>query len=214
LRFSRLDGDHIVHLLRWQQVSNEEHLGEARKQLKAAGVIPGEKVWLCVVSDGAKWIGQHVQTLFPTARQVLDSYHCAEYLHGVAHAQNSALFQALEWVEATMTRLYVGKIPSVLGGRTYADLLRGSRRSANALSSVSRGVPGSNRLPNASSGGDPLDSGGIESSNTCMCHVRLKRSGAWWYKANSNQMLALRCAKYNGTFDQVFVRHQQRLRKA
>jgi hypothetical protein len=26
--------------------------------------------------------------------------------------------------------------------------------------------------------------------------------------------LALRCAKYNGTFDQVFERHQQRLREA
>ena len=44
-------------------------------------------------------------------------------------------------------------------------------------------------------------------------HVRLKRSGAWWYEVNSNQMLALRCAKYNGTLDQVFVRYQQRLRE-
>jgi hypothetical protein len=52
---------------------------------------------------------------------------------------------------------------------------------------------------------------GIESSNKFMCHVRLKRSGAWWYEVNSHQMLALRCAKYNGTFAQVFVRHQQRL---
>jgi hypothetical protein len=25
-------------------------------------------------------------------------------------------------------------------------------------------------------------------------------------------MLALRCAKYNGTFDQVFMRHQERTR--
>ena len=40
--------------------------------------------------------------------------------------------------------------------------------------------------------------------------TRLKRSGAWWYEGNSNQMLALRCAKYNGTFGQVFKRHQQR----
>jgi hypothetical protein len=63
-------------------------------------------------------------------------------------------------------------------------------------------------------GGYPLGSGGIESSNKFICHVRLKRSGAWWYEINSNQMLALRCAKYNGTFDQVFARHQQRLRKA
>jgi hypothetical protein len=42
-----------------------------------------------------------------------------------------------------------------------------------------------------------------------ICHVRLKRSGAWWYEVNSNQMLALRCAKYNGTFHQIFTRHQR-----
>ena len=40
------------------------------------------------------------------------------------------------------------------------------------------------------------------------CHVRLKRSGAWWYEESSNQMLALRCAKYNGTFEQVCTRDQ------
>jgi hypothetical protein len=63
-------------------------------------------------------------------------------------------------------------------------------------------------------GGYPIGSGGIESSNKCICHVRLKRSGAWWYECNGNEMLALRCAKYNGTFDRVFERHRQRLRKA
>jgi hypothetical protein len=44
-----------------------------------------------------------------------------------------------------------------------------------------------------------------------ICHVRLKRSGAWWYEDSSNQMLALRCAKYNGTFEHVFRRppHQK-----
>jgi len=63
-------------------------------------------------------------------------------------------------------------------------------------------------------GGYPLGSGGIESANKFICHTRLKRSGAWWYEINCNQMLALRCAKYNGTFDQVFVRHQERLRAA
>jgi hypothetical protein len=59
-----------------------------------------------------------------------------------------------------------------------------------------------------------LGSGGIGSSNKFICHTRLKRSGAWEYEGNSNQMLALRCAKYNDTFNQVFARHQQRLREA
>jgi hypothetical protein len=60
----------------------------------------------------------------------------------------------------------------------------------------------------ARKGGDPMGSGGIESANKFICHVRLKRSGAWWYVTNANQMLALRCSKYNGTFDRVFARYR------
>ena len=58
--------------------------------------------------------------------------------------------------------------------------------------------------------GYPMGSGGIESANKFISHVRLKRSGAWWYVEQANEMLALRCAKYNGTFRRVFQRYQQR----
>ena len=66
--------------------------------------------------------------------------------------------------------------------------------------------------------GYPLGSGGIESANKFISHVRLKRSGAWWYVERANLMLALRCAKpvpsvaegYNGTFGRVFERYKQR----
>jgi hypothetical protein len=61
----------------------------------------------------------------------------------------------------------------------------------------------------ARKGGFPIGSGGIESVNKFICHVRLKRSGAWWYIPNGNYMLALRCAMYNGTFDRVSNRAQQ-----
>ena len=51
---------------------------------------------------------------------------------------------------------------------------------------------------------------GIESSNNktkTVCHTRLKWSGAWWYVEKANQMLALRCAKYNGTFQRLFLQY-------
>ena len=86
-RFYLMDGDRIVHVLSWHQVQNEEQLGEALKQVKEAGLIPEEQVRLCVVCDGAEWIWKHVQALFPQARQVLDYYHCKEYLHKVAKVQ-------------------------------------------------------------------------------------------------------------------------------
>jgi hypothetical protein len=67
-----------------------------------------------------------------------------------------------------------------------------------------------------------VGSGGIESSNKTLrsvfdqtflkslCHVRLKRSGAWWYVEKANQILALRCAKYNGTFQKLFLRYMEK----
>jgi uncharacterized protein UPF0236 len=214
-RFYLLDGERIVHVLSWHQVQNEEQLGEALKQIKEAGLIPEEQVRLCVVCDGAEWIWKHVQTLFPQARQVLDYYHCAQYLHRVAKTHYGTSGQAIEWVEATMTRLYLGKVGLVLGGlrRMRAQSDEAAKAIANCWDYLNE-HRGRTHYRQLRRGGYPLGSGGIESSNKFICHVRLKRSGAWWYEANSNQMLALRCAKYNGTLEQVFARYQQRLREA
>ena len=47
---------------------------------------------------------------------MLDYDHCAQSLHRVAKAQYGSSVQALEWVEATMTRLSLGTVGRVLGG--------------------------------------------------------------------------------------------------
>lgn len=211
LRFYLLDGDRIVHLLSWHQVQGEADLGQALTQLTEAGLIPEEMVRLCVVGDGADWIWKNVQALFPDATQVLDYFHCSEYLHRMAYAQYGHTLQALEWVEATLSRLYLGQVGAVLGG-----LRRMQPTSDEAAKAIENSWihlhehRGHTHYGKFRRGGYPLGSGGIESSNKFICHVRLKRSGAWWYETNSNRMLALRCAKYNGTFNQVFERYRQR----
>ena len=208
-RFYLLDGERIVHVLSWHQVQNEHDLGEALQQVKDAGLIPEEAVRLCVVCDGAEWIWKHVRALFPKACQVLDYYHCAEYLHKVAKAQYGQTCQALEWVEATLTRLYMGKAGTILGGlRRMQPTSAEARKAIDNCWVYLHDHRGRTHYGTLRRGGYPLGSGGMESSNKCICHVRLKRSGAWWYEESSNQMLALRCAKYNGTFDQVFTRDQ------
>jgi len=214
-RLYLLDGDRIVHVLSWHQVQTEGDLGEALQQIKKAGLIPEDTVRLCVIGDGAEWIWKHVQALFPQACQVLDYYHCAEYLHKVAKAQYSDPLQAWEWVEATLPRLYMGKVGWVLGG-----LRRMQPTSEEALKAIDNcwvylnDHRGRTHYRKFRRGGYPLGSGGMESSNKFICHVRLKRSGAWWYEVNSNQMLALRCAKYNGTFHQIFTRNQHQKSEA
>src|SRR5438132_10770585 len=160
-RFYLLDGERIVHLLSWHQVQNEAQLGEALKQVKEAGIIPEDKVRLCVVSDGAAWIWKHVQALFPHARQVLDYSHCAAYLHKGAKAQYGPCLQAREWVEATLTRLYMGKVRVVLAG-----LKRMRPMSEEAAKAIANGLEhlhehrGRTHYRQLRRGGYPLGSGG------------------------------------------------------
>jgi Uncharacterised protein family (UPF0236) len=208
-RFYLLDGERIVHVLSWHQVYSDDEVGKALRQVKDAGLIPEDTVRLCVIGDGAAWIWTQIQTVFPQACQVLDYYHCAEYLHKVAKAQYGQTVDALEWVEATLTRLYLGKGGHVLGGlRRMQPTSDDARKAIGNCWVYLNDHRGRTAYGTFRRGGYPLGSGGMESANKFICHVRLKRSGAWWYEASSNQMLALRCAKYNGTFAQVFRRAQ------
>jgi uncharacterized protein UPF0236 len=209
-RLYLLDGERIVHVLSWHQVYSEEEVGTALQQVKDAGVIPEDTVRLCVIGDGAEWLWKHVQALFPTACQVLDYYHCAEYLHRMARAQYGQTVHAQEWVEATLTRLYLGQVGQVLGGlRRMQPTSDDARKAIDNCWVHLHAHRGRTTYRTFRRGGYPLGSGAMESANKFICHVRLKRSGAWWYEENSNQMLALRCAKYNGTFNQVFARDRQ-----
>jgi hypothetical protein len=213
-RFYLVDEDRILHLISWHQIQDDEGLFEALKQVKEAGLIPEEQVRLCVLADGARWIWKRIKTLFPNAKEVLDYYHCSEHIHGIAQAQyGDQPDKALEWVEATMARLFWGEIAGVIWG-----LQRMQPCNQEAATQIKKGLDylenNKERMDYGSlrKGGYPLGSGGIESAHRFICHVRLKRSGAWWYVANGNKMLALRCAKYNGTFDRIFDRYQQKIK--
>jgi len=211
-RFYLVDGERIVHLLSWHQVQSDQELADALRQVKEVGLIPEEKVRLCVIADGAKWIWKHVKALFPSAVQVLDYYHCSEHLHKVACVQFSDNPEKqTEWVEATVARLFCGEVQAVIDGLQVmkardAQAAEEIRKLIGYLTNNQRRVD----YGFARKGGYPIGSGGIESANKFISHVRLKRSGAWWYVEKANQMLALRCAKYNGTFDRVFEAYKQR----
>ena len=187
-------------------MGNEQAFGAALRQVKEAGLIPENQVRLCAIGDGAPWIWKWVEELFPSARQILDYYHFSSYLHAVAEAQYSAdAGRAGHWLEATLARLFCGEGPGVVWGLQRMQPVSGEAEEviATALTYLQKRLHqvdfGSHRK-----GGYPIGSGAIESAHRFIGHVRLKRSGAWWYKENSNAILALRCALYNGTLDRVF----------
>jgi len=211
-RFSLVDGERIVHLVSWHQVQRDEDLADALRQVKDTGLVPEEQVRLCVVADGAKWIWTQVKTLFPSAVQILDYYHCSEHLHQVASLQfGHHPEQASEWMEATVARLFWGEVQAVIDG--LQSMQAHDAQAAEEIRKLMGYLTNNQGRVDygfARKGGYPLGSGGIESAHKFIGHVRLKRSGAWWYVEKANHILALRCAKYNGTFDRVFAVYKQR----
>ena len=211
-RCSLVERERLVPLLSWYQVHKEEDVGAALRRVQEAGLIPEAPGRLCVLGDGATWIWNQVSALVPTAVPILDDDHCREPVHTVASLPCGAdTGQEQAWGDAMMARLCWGDVPWAIEGLEALQ-----PRDSPAAEDI-RQLMGflrhrERRLHDrtARKGGSPIGSGGIEAANTCMSHGRLKRSGAWWYVEKANHMLAVRCAKYHGTFESVFETYKRR----
>jgi len=196
----------ITQLASWHQIQDAEQFTEDLALV--AERIPQEKVRIALLGDGASWLWTAMTRCFPSGRCVLDYYHCAEHLYTLAKAQFDDPLDVEQWVEAVSAWLWLdqpGLVIAWLKGMKAAD--------ANAEEEIRKliGYLNNNRhrLGYAKRRGEglPIGSGGIESANKYISHVRLKRSGAWWLIPNGNNMLRLRCAIYNGTYGCVLQRY-------
>jgi hypothetical protein len=208
VRIYLLGKDHrVIHVASWHQIADKAQLSTALAEVAAR--IPRDRVRIALVADGADWIWDLLLAHFPDGEEILDYYHCAEHVYETARAQyGEGTLEAQEWAEAALTRLCLNHLGATLGG-----LLRMRPRSPEAeeairaLSLYLAGQAGRVGYDELRRRRLPRGSGGIESANKLICHVRLKRSGAWWLEANGNAMLRIRCALYNGTFKQIFADH-------
>jgi hypothetical protein len=201
--------DRIVHLASWHQIQDEEQFG--KDLALVASRIPQDQVRVALLGDGAEWLWKHMTRLFPKGRQILDYYHCVEHVHKVARVQYGGKedVRSLEWVESAICRLYFSEVDNVIAGlrRMKPKNLEAEEEIRKLISYLDHN---GDRIHyhRDRCGGYPIGSGGIESANKYICHTRMKRSGAWWVKETGNDMLRIRCAIYNGTYDKVFQKYK------
>ena len=202
-----LDQDRIVHVLSWHQVASKQDFLQYLIEIRDKNLIPPGLVRLCFIGDGAQWIWDLVQEVFPDCREVLDYYHCSEHLHAFAKLHFGE-GKGQEWLEATKARLFHNDAVLVIAG-----LKRIKCRSPEALENRDNliGYLSNHKhridYGKCRRGGYPIGSGAIESANKFISHVRMKRSGAWWKVDYANNILKLRCARYNSKYDDAFNRY-------
>lgn len=193
----------LEQLASWHQIGTDDELGQYLKSLAAS--LSGRPEPLVIAADGAKWIWAQVASAFGSHIEVLDWYHAVEHLSQFADIQfGKEKERRHEWLEKSKARLMGDEVAGIIHG-----LARMNYKSAQAKAAASTLIgyleTNKNRMKYGTlcKQGLTIGSGGMESANKSVSHIRLKRNGCWWKPTHANEILRLRCAKANGTLDRI-----------
>ena len=138
----------------------------------------------------------------------LDSYHCSRTSLKMGLLYYGHYLTSSGMGRIPLTRLYLGKGGAVLGGlRPMQPRQKRRLKRLTTAGFISMRIAAA-PIARCAAGLSAWAVGGSNRRTNASVMSAWKRSGAWWYAESGNRMLALRCAKYNRTFDQVFTRYQ------
>jgi hypothetical protein len=156
-----------------------------------------------ILGDGAVWIWNLADQHFPGAVQIVDLYHARQHLWELS----GKLFPADErgrkrWTARLLDKLDRGKIEALVKAlrrfpppdEDVAHLL--SKEADYFLRNAER-----MRYPWFRGQGLFVGSGVVEAGCQTIIGARLKRSGMFWTVRGANAIIALRCCRISGNFE-------------
>ena len=161
-----------------------------------------------VIGDGAPWIWKIAQELFPRAIQIVDRFHVKEHLSVLSkllypHKPE----QAKTWAARRHEELDSGRLPDLLRAvRRHADTCDEARKCFQYIHNNRDRM----RYPQFHAQGLCTSSGVVEAGCKVAIGTRLKRAGMHWTIAGSNSIIALRCSKLSGRFQDYWERRSDR----
>jgi hypothetical protein len=167
----------------------------------------------CVVlGDGSSWIWNTATELFPQAIQILDRYHAKEALHRTAQSIFGATgVEAKPWATARCTELDDGKLQAIVSAlRPHIGSCNEAAKCATYVIRNRRRM----RYPKFHAQGLCTSTGVLEAGCKVAIGTRLKRAGMHWSVFGANAIIALRCAKLSGRFEDFWERRSQKLAAA
>jgi hypothetical protein len=160
-----------------------------------------------VIGDGAPWIWKIAQELFPKAIQIVDRFHVKEHLSAVAKTVYGAnTVNAKTWAKRRHEELDSGRLPDLLRAlRRHADGYEDARRCFQYIHCNRERM----RYDRFHAAGLCTSSGVVEAGCKVAIGTRLKRAGMHWTVRGSNAIIALRCAKLSGRFQDFWERRSE-----
>jgi len=161
-----------------------------------------------VLGDGAPWIWNLADEHFPGAIQIVDLFHAKQHLFDVAKAIYGATSDlGKQWGKQRRDELDDGNLDGVLAAlRVHAAADDEARK---CLDYFTRNRPRM-RYPEFRAQGLCVSTGVVEAGCKVAIGTRCKRTGMHWTLAGANAIIALRCCKLSGRFEDFWERRSAR----
>jgi len=163
----------------------------------------------CVVlGDGSAWIWNTARELFPQATQILDRFHAKEALHRTGQSIFGATSTGQAWAAERCAELDAGKLHDVV------HALRA--RAASSPEAIKCALyifrnRARMRYRKFHAQGFCTSTGVLEAACKVAIGTRLKRAGMHWSVQGANAIIALRCSKLSGRYEDFWERRRDRL---
>jgi hypothetical protein len=157
-----------------------------------------------VLGDGSWWIWNLADEQFPDAVQIVDLFHAKGHLWDVAKAIYGAGSDLAEqWAKQRRDELDDGKIDAILAALSaHATRNEEARKCLDYVARNRRRM----RYPEFRAQGLCVSSGVVEAGCKLAIGTRLKRAGMHWTVAGADAIIALRCSRLSGRFDDFWRR--------
>jgi hypothetical protein len=160
-----------------------------------------------VLGDGSTWIWNTARELFPRATQILDRYHAKEALHRTAQSIFGATSESKQWASARRTELGDGKLSDIVHAlRAHSTTCADATKCALYIFHNRARM----RYPKFRAQGFCTSTGVLEAGCKVAIGTRLKRAGMHWTVHGANTIIALRCCKLSGRFEDFWERRRDR----
>jgi len=157
-----------------------------------------------VLGDGALWIWNLADEHFPDATQIVDLYHAKGHLWDVGKAIYGAGSDLAErWAKQRRDELDDGKLDDILAA--LALHVKTNEEARRCFDYVTRNCHRM-RYPEFRAQGLCVGSGVVEAGCKTAIGVRCKRAGMHWTVAGADAIIALRCCKLSGRFEDFWER--------
>jgi len=169
-----------------------------------------------VLGDGAPWIWNLTSESFPAAVQIVDRFHAKEHLSAVAKALYGAPNDLGDaWAQARHDDLDAGRLSQIVAAlaaqyRARRDPAKRAeiRKCIGYLYANRRRM----RYPAFRAQGLCTSTAVVEAGCKVAIGTRLKRAGMHWTVRGANAIIALRCCKLSGRFEDFWERRAERHR--